>query len=122
MPIEDLVKNHELLAKVLSHYRHQLESLHSDRGLESSMSNAMKENLSFTHTVRQIEQLLSLRGLKAREEAKKYSGLMTLAVSGYVKDCEVVLEKARALLPDLPDGDLHRLETELKTIKAYITQ
>jgi len=122
MPVEDLVKNHELLAKVLSHYRHRLEHLHGEKGLEASMSNAMKENLSFNHTVKQIEHILSLKGAKAREEAKKYSGLLTLAASTYVKDCEAALEKARNLLPDLPDGDLHRLETELAAIKAYLTQ
>ena len=122
MPVEDLVKNHELLAKVMSHYRHHLEHLHTEKGLESSMSNAMKENLTFNHTVKQIEQVLSIKGAKSKEEAKKYAGLLTLAISAYAKDCEVVLEKARNLLPDLPDGDLHRLEAELKAVKAYLTQ
>jgi len=122
MPVEDLVKNHELLAKVMSHYRHRLEHLHGEKALESSMSNAMKENLSFSHTVKQIEQVLALRGAKAKEEAKKYAGLLTLAISEYAKDCEVVVERAKNLLPDMPEGDLHRLEAELKAVKAYLTQ
>jgi protein subunit release factor A len=119
MPVEDIVKNHELLAKVMSHYRHQLEHLHEDA---ASMSNAMKENLSFSDTIKQIEQILSIKGAKAKEEAKKHAGLLTVAVSQYAKDLEVHFEKAKNLLPDTPDGDLHRLETELEALKAYLTQ
>ncbi len=120
MAVEDIVKDHELLAKVLSHYRHHLE--HLDKDLASSMSNAMKANLSFTHTIKQIEQILATKGIKAKEEAKKHTGLLTLAISQYAKDLETVVEKARSLLPDIPEGDLTRLETELKTIKNYLTQ
>ena len=119
MPVEDIVKDHELLAKVMSHYRHLLEHLHED---EASMSNAMKENMSFKDTIKQIEQILSIKGAKAKEEAKKHAGLLTVAVSQYAKDLEVHFEKAKNLLPDTPDGDLHRLETELEALKAYLTQ
>jgi len=119
MPVEDIVKNHELLAKVMSHYRHQLEHLHE---AEASMSNAMKENMSFRDTIKQIEQILSIKGAKAREEAKKHAGLLTVAVSQYAKDLEALVERAKALLPATPDGDLHRLENELKALKNYLTQ
>jgi phosphopantothenate synthetase len=119
MPIEDIVKNHELLAKVLSHYRHTLEHLHEGAG---SMSNAMKDNLSFNQTVKQIEQVLSIKGAKAQlEAAKKHAELLTLAASQYAKDLEGVLEKAKTVLPNTVDGDLHRLETELKAVKDYLT-
>lgn len=121
MPVEDIVKNHELLAKLMSHYRYRLEHMHEAAG-EASMSNAMKENLAFKNTIKQIEQVLSIKGAKAREEAKKHAGLLTLAASQYAKDLETVLEKARGFLPDMPEGDLSRLETELKTVKAYLTQ
>jgi hypothetical protein len=121
MPIEDIIKNHDVLAKVLSHYRYRLEHMH-EAGGEASMSNAMKENLSFKSTIQQIEQILSIKGAKAREEAKKHVGLLTLAVSQYAKDLETVLEKARGFLPEMPEGDLNRLEDELKTVKAYLTQ
>jgi len=120
MPVEDLVKNHELLAKVLSHYRHAVEYLHETDELKASMSNAMKENLVFHHTVKQIEEVLTLKGTKAREEAKKYTDLLTQAISQYVKDLDTVFEKSKQLLPQLPDGDLHRLEEELKALKAYL--
>jgi len=119
MPVEDIVKNHELLAKVMSHYRHQLEHLHED---EASLSNAMKENLSFRDTIKQIEQVLAIKGTKAKEEAKKYEGLLTLAVSQYAKDLEALFEKTKKLLPDTTDGDLHRLDNELKALKAYLTK
>jgi hypothetical protein len=121
MPVEDIVKNHELLAKVMSHYRYRLEHIHDAAG-EASMSNAMKENLSFKDTIKQIEQVLSIKGAKAREEAGKHVGLLTLALSQYAKDLETALEKARGLLPDVPEGDLSRLETELKTVKAHLTR
>jgi type VI protein secretion system component VasK len=120
MPIEDIVKNHELLAKVLSHYRYLLEHIHEAGDV--TLSNAMKENLAFKSTIKQIEQVLALRGAKAREEAKKHAGLLTLAVSQYAKDLEAAFEKAKGLLPNMPEGDLSRLEEELKAIKAYLTQ
>jgi hypothetical protein len=122
MPVEDIVKNHDLLAKVLSHYRYRLEHLHEDAGGHSPMSNAMKQTLAFNNTIKQIEQILTIKGAKAREEAKKHAGLLTLAISQYAKDLEAVFEKAKNLLPDTPDGDLHRLETELNAVKAYLTQ
>lgn len=118
MPVEDIVKNHELLAKVMSHYRHQLEHLHET---EASMSNAMKENLSFRNTIRQIEEVLAIRGAKAKDEAKKHAGLLTIAVSQYAKDLEALAERTKTLLPNTPDGDLHHLETELKALKNYLT-
>ena len=120
MPIEDIVKNHELLAKVMSHYRYRLEHMHEAAAV--SMSNAMKENLAFKNTIKQIEEVLSIKGAKAREEAKKHAGLLALAASQYAKDLETMLEKARGLLPDMPEGDLSHLETELKTVKTYLTQ
>jgi len=120
MPVEDIVKNHELLAKVLSHYRYRLE--HINEAADATMSNAMKENLAFKDTIKQIEQILALKGAKAREEAKKHAGLLTLALSQYAKDLETVFEKARGLLPNMPEGDLSRLEAELKAVKAYLTQ
>jgi hypothetical protein len=119
MPVEDIVKNHELLARVMSHYRHLIEHLHAD---EATMSNAMKENLSFNHTVKQIEQILSIRGAKSKEEAKKYTEILTLAISQYAKDLEAAFEKTKTLLPEIPDGDLQRLENELKAVKAYLTK
>lgn len=122
MPVEDIVKNQELLARVMSHYRHRLEHLDDDREIASSMSNAMKGNLSFNHTIKQIEQVLSIRGAKSREEVKKYSVLLTQAISQYAKDLESALEKAKNLLPNIPEGDLQRLETELKAVKAYLTR
>jgi hypothetical protein len=122
MPVEDIVKSQELLAKVMSHYRHRLEHLHDDKEITSAMSNAMKGDLSFNHTIKQIEQVLSIKGAKSKEEARKYSVLLTQAISQYAKDLESAFEKAKNLLPDIPEGDLHRLETELKTVKAYITQ
>jgi hypothetical protein len=122
MPVEDIVKNHDLFARVMSHYRHHLEQLHNDKELQSFMSNAMKANLTFNHTIKQIEQILAIKGVKSKEEAKKYAGLLTLAISQYAKDLEAVLEKAKNLLPDILEGDLTRLETELKTVKAYLTQ
>jgi hypothetical protein len=122
MPVEDIVKNHDLLAKVMSHYRHHLEQLHNDKELQSFMSNAMKANLSFNHTIKQIEQILTIKGAKSKEEAKKHANLLTLAISQYAKDLEAVVEKAKNLLPDILEGDLTRLETELKTVKAYLTQ
>jgi len=119
MPIEDIVKNHDLMAKVLSHYRHTLEHLHEGAG---AMSNAMKDNLSFNHTVKEIEHLLSVKGAKAQmEAAKKHMELLTLAASQYAKDLEAAFEKAKTLLPNTVDGDLHRLETELKAVKDYLT-
>jgi protein subunit release factor A len=118
MPVEDIVKNHELLAKVMSHYRHQLEHLHED---EASISNAMKENLLFRDTIKQIEQILSLKGAKATEEAKKYVKLLTIAISQYAKDLESLFEKTKKLLPDTAEGDLRRLEAELKSLKTYLT-
>jgi hypothetical protein len=122
MPVEDIVKNHELLAKVMSHYRHHLEELHNDKELQSFMSNAMKANLTFNHTIKQIEQILTIKGAKSKEEAKKHAGLLTLAISQYAKDLEAVLEKAKNILPQILEGDLTRLETELKTVKDYLTQ
>jgi len=122
MPVEDIVKNQELLARVMSHYRHRLEHLDDDREIASSMSNAMKGNLSFNHTIKQIEQVLSIKGAKSREEVKKYSVLLTQAISQYAKDLESALEKAKNLLPNIPEGDLQRLETELKAVKAYLTR
>ncbi|HYB84403.1 MAG TPA: hypothetical protein VED86_03665 [archaeon] len=119
MPVEDIVKNHELLAKVMSHYRHLLEHLHEE---EASMSNAMKENLSFRDTIKQIEDLLSIKGAKARDEAKKHTELLTVAISQYAKDLEALAEKTKSLLPNTTDGDLHRLEAELKSLKAYLTK
>ena len=119
MPVEDIVKDHELLAKVMSHYRHLLEHLHED---EASMSNAMKENMSFKDTIKQIEQILSIRGTKAKEEAKQHLDLLTVAISQYEKDLEVLFEKTKKLLPDTPDGDLRHLESELKALKAYLTK
>jgi hypothetical protein len=120
MPVEDIVKNHELLAKALSHYRYRLEHIH-EAASDAPMSNAMKENLSFKNTIKEIEQVLAIKGAKAREEAKKHAGLLTLAVSQYAKDLESVFEKAKGLLPDMPEGDLSRLEAELKTLKSYLT-
>jgi ribosomal protein S9 len=122
MPVEDIVKNHDLLAKVMSHYRHYLEQLHNDKELQSFMSNAMKANLSFNHTIKQIEHILTIKGVKSKEEAKTHAALLTRAISQYAKDLEAVLEKAKTLLPDVLEGDLTRLETELKTVKAYLTQ
>jgi Mg2+/Co2+ transporter CorC len=122
MPVEDIVKNHDLLAKVMSHYRHHLEQLHNDKELQSLMSNAMKANLTFTHTIKQIEQILTIQGAKSKEEAKKHAALLTLAISQYAKDLEAVLEKAKSLLPDIREGDLTRLETEIRTVKAYLTK
>jgi arginine deiminase len=122
MPIEDIIKDHDLLAKVLSHYRYRLEHLHEDLESKFSMSNAMKENLAFKQTVKQIEELLATTGAKSQEEAKKYAELLTLAISQYAKDLEAVLEKGKKMLPQIPDGDLHRLEDELKAVKAYLTQ
>ena len=121
MPVEQIVKNHELLARIMSHYRHLLEHLHEEAEAGSYMSNAMRENLSFSHTVKQIEQVLSIKGAKSVEEAKKYSGVLTIAVSQYAKDLEAVLGRARNVLPDIAEGDLHRLESELKAVKAYLT-
>ena len=122
MPVEDIVKNQELLAKVMSHYRHRLEHLDDDKEISSSMSNAMKGNLSFNHTIKQIEQVLSTKGAKSKEEVKKHSVLLTQAISQYAKDLESALEKAKNLLPNIPEGDLQRLETELKAVKAYLTR
>ena len=122
MPVEQIVKNHDLLAKVMSHYRHLLENLHEEIETKHYMSNAMKENLSFNQTVKQIEQILAIKGAKSTEEAKKYAGILTTAIVQYAKDLEAVLERAKNILPDIPDGDLHRLETELKAVKAYLTQ
>jgi len=122
MPVEDIVKNHDLLAKVMSHYRHHLEQLHTDKELQSLMSNAMKANLEFNHTIKQIEQILTIKGAKAKEEAKKHATLLTLAISQYAKDLEAVLAKSKTLLPDVLEGDLTRLENELKAVKAYLTQ
>jgi hypothetical protein len=122
MPVEDIVKNHELLAKVMSHYRHKLEHVHEDAEIKNHMSNAMRENLSFNHTVKQIEQILSVKGGKSTEEAKKYVGILTIAISQYAKDLEAVLGRAKDLVPELEDGDLHRLESELKAVKAYVTK
>ena len=119
MPVEDIVKNHELLAKVMSHYRHLLEHLHEE---EASMSNAMKENLAFHDTINQIEELLSIKGAKAREEAKKHAELLTVAISQYAKDLEALFEKTKSILPNTADGDLHRLEAELKSLRAYLTK
>jgi hypothetical protein len=121
MPIEDIVKNHDLLAKVMSHYRSLLEHLHEVEEAKPFMSNAMRENLSFTRTIKQIEQILAIKGSKAKEEAKSHAGLLTLAVSQYAKDLEAMLDRAKGLLPDMPDGDLHRLEDELKAVKAYLS-
>jgi hypothetical protein len=119
MPVEDIVKDHDLLARVMSHYRHLLEHVHAEG---ENMSNAMKENLSFNHTIKQIEQLLSIKGAESMEEAKKYTGLLTIAISHYAKDLEASLAKARKLLPDTSEGDLHRLEDELKAVKAFLTK
>ena len=121
MPVEDIVKDHELLARVMSHYRHTLEHLHEAIG-SGPMSNAMKQNLSFTTTVKQIEQILSIKGAKAKEEAKKHADLLTVAVSQYAKDLEALVERAKQLLPDIVDGDLHRLETELESLKKYLAK
>ena len=118
MPIEDMVKDHDLLARVLSHYRHRLEHIRDDAS--SFMSNAMKENLSFNKTIKQIEQVLALKGVKAREEAKKHADLLTRAASQYATDLEAAFEKAKSLLPNTPDGDLQRLEAELKSLKSYL--
>jgi Mg2+/Co2+ transporter CorC len=122
MPIEDLVKNHELLAKVMSHYRYLLEHLHEAGEVTTSLSNAMKENLAFKDTIKQIEQVLAIKGMKAKEEAKKHTALLTLAATQYAKDLETALEKAKSLLPDTPDGDLRRLEAELKAVKSHLSQ
>ncbi len=122
MPVEDIVKNHDLLAKVMSHYRHHLEQLHNDKELQSFMSNAMKANLTFSHTINQIEQILAIKGAKSKEEAQKYADLLTLAISQYAKDLEAVVEKAKKLVPAMVEGDLTHLETELKTVKDYLTQ
>jgi len=119
MPVQDIVKNHDLLAKVMSHYRHLLEHVHEG---EAAMSNAMKENLSFRDTIKEVEQVLSIQGGKATEEAKKHAELLTIAVSQYTKDLETVVEKTKKLIPDAAEGDLHRLESELKTLKAYLTK
>ena len=121
MPVEDIVKNHELLAKVMSHYRQLLEHLHEDLETGSFMSNAMRENLAFRHTVKQIEQILSIKGAESTEEAKKYVGILTIAISQYANDLESVLERAKNVLPAMADGDLHRLENELKAVKAYLS-
>ena len=86
------------------------------------MSNAMKANLTFNHTIKQIEQVLTIKGAKSKEEAKKHADLLTLAISQYAKDLEAVLEKAKTLLPHILEGDLIRLETELKKVKTYLTQ
>jgi hypothetical protein len=122
MPVEDIVKNHDLLARVMSHYRSLLEHLHEIEEAKPFMSNVMKENLSFNHTIKQIEQILSIKGSKATEEAKKHVDLLTVAVSQYAKDLEAMLERARGLLPNVPDGDLRQLEAELKAIKAHLTR
>jgi len=122
MPVEDIVKNQDLLARVMSHYRHRLEHLDDDKEIAPSMSNAMKGNLSFNHTIKEIEQLLSSKAAKPKEEAKKHTALLTQAISQYAKDLESAFEKAKSLLPNLPEGDLQRLENELKTIKAYLTR
>jgi len=121
MPVEDIVQNHDLLAKVMSHYRHLLERLAENSQTKSVMSNAMKENLAFHHTVKEIEKILSIKGAKATDEAKAHEVILTRAISLYVKDLEAVLDEAKRLLPHLPEGDLHRLETELRTVKAYLT-
>jgi len=122
MPIEDIVKNHDLLAKVLSHYRYRLEHLHEDIEGKFSMSNAMKENLAFKHTIKQIEEILTTKGTESKEELQKYAELLTLAVSQYAKDLEAVFEKGRKMLPQIPNGDLHRLEDELEAVKTYLTK
>lgn len=122
MPVEDIVKDHDLLAKVMSHYRHHLEQLHNDKELQSFMSNAMKANLAFNNTIKQIEQILAIKGAKSREEAQKHVSLLTVAISQYAKDLEAVLAKAKTLLPQMAKGDLTRLETELKTVKEYLTK
>ena len=121
MPVEDIVKNHELLAKALSHYRYRLEHIHEAAG-DTPLSNAMKENLSFKNTIKEIEQVLTIKGTKARDEMKKHTALLTQALSQYAKDLEAVFEKAKTVLPDMPEGDLSRLEAELKAIKSYLTQ
>ena len=122
MPVEDIVKNHDLLAKVMSHYRHLVEHVHEDVETKNLMSNAMRENLSFSHTVKQIEQILAIKGAKSTEEAMKYAGILTIAISQYAKDLEAVLGRAKDLLPEMADGDLRRLESELKAVKAYLTK
>jgi hypothetical protein len=121
MPVEDIVKDHELLAKLMSHYRYRLEHVH-EGAADVPMSNAMKENLSFKNTIKEIEQILAIKGVKAREEAKKHAGLLTLAASQYAKDLDAILEKAKGLLPNIPEGDLSRLETELKTVKTHLAE
>ncbi|HUK27120.1 MAG TPA: hypothetical protein VLV31_01735 [Candidatus Acidoferrales bacterium] len=122
MPVEDIVKDHELLARVMSHYRHMLEHLHEASASAGSMSNAMKQNLSFNSTMKQIEQVLAIQGTKAKEEAKKHAALLTIAITQYSKDLEAILGKAKELLPDTVDGDLHRLESELKSLKTYVAK
>jgi hypothetical protein len=122
MPVEDIVKNRDLLARVMSHYRHHLEQLQNDSELQSLMSNAMKLNVSFNQTIKQIEQVLAIKGAKSMEEVKKYAGLLDTAISQYAKDLEAVLEKAKNILPDILEGDLARLESELKTVKGYLTK
>jgi len=122
MPVEDIVKDHELLARVMSHYRHILEHVHEASASAGTMSNAMKQNLSFNNTVKQIEQVLAIQGTKAKEEAKKHAGLLTIAISQYSRDLEDIVGRAKELLPDTVDGDLRRLENELKSLKSYLAK
>jgi len=119
MPIEDLVRNAELLRRVLEHYRSRLDSFTSDEEIKPLISGPVRRYLTFGQSKSLVSEALN-ELTKDRNTANLkplYSDLLRSAARQYAKDLERIREKASK---ELPESKLDELESDIKAVKECL--
>jgi|SRR5208282_2770194 len=120
MAIEDLIRNTELLKRVLEHYKFRLDNFVNDEEIKSVVSGPIRGYLTFGQLKALVSQALNeltKNPSTANVKLPRYSDLLRSATSQYVNDLERVKERTNQQLSDIK---LTELESDLEELNRYL--
>jgi hypothetical protein len=119
MAIEDLIRNTELLKRVLEHYKYRLENFTDDEDIKPLISGPAIRYLTFGHLKTLLSQALNElteHGNTANLNLPEYTTLFRSAANQFVKDLERIKKKSSQEL----DTRLAELESDLETVNKCL--
>lgn len=120
MPILELLKNRDLLKRVMGHYRNRLQNIagrYASKELKAAWSSTISDLVSYEETSEKIDQVLALRYDEIGIRGPLFEDLLKLAASCYLEDLKTVrLTLRRLMLP----SELRRLEQDIEDLSKIL--
>ena len=121
MPIEDIVKDKELLKRATDHYLFHLEHMFDGKEMKAIYSPIMQDFLStcLENIKKQITEIKLLKGKRVESLAERHSDLLRLIAECYNADLKKIHDQLSVMVPKPTNqfDNMKQMEKDIDDLK-----